>query len=287
MNERGINPTHQKPRVEFDRETLDRVSELAEREAGLYITPSKASLVRSRLSKIIRTTGHQSISEYITDLTESPDPESIKKFISALTTNVSSFYRESHHFEIFSEQISKLSPDQNPNGKPIRVWSAGCSSGQEPYSIAITIAEGIPNFKDLNIKVLCSDIDIDILKQAKIGRYTEKQLESLPNHYIDKYMKKCDSVSENYIFCQELRNMLYFRELNLLGNWPFSKKFDTIFCRNVMIYFSEDNQEVLSRRFCNALTQDGLLFVGHSERVSRYSEFNVTPSGITTYQRTR
>jgi chemotaxis protein methyltransferase CheR len=233
--------------------------------SGISLSPSKTSLVYSRLAKRLRALGLENFREYCKLIAGSDGVDERQAMLAALTTNVTRFFREPHHFDY----LRKLMPDlavQAKRGGRVRIWSAGCSSGEEPYSIALTILAMLPNANELDVKILATDIDPIILAKAKDGVYSREALEPVPAD-LRKYFDSIDS-GRRYSACAAVRDMIAFRELNLIGPWPMAQKFDVIFCRNVAIYFDEPTQDTLFGRYADSLKPDGRLFIGHSERVN-------------------
>lgn len=259
------------------------IAAIAVREAGLSIPGSKKSLVQSRVARRLRSLNIRSCRDYLDFLAGSP--AETRELISVLTTNVSSFYREAHHFEFFRQSILPRLKDRLARGEPARLWSAGCSSGQEPYSIAIEIAKGIPEFARQDILVLASDIDPAILAKARRGQYSAQDLEAVADDDRGRFFAPVDGESDAFEATGDLKSLIRFRELNLHGDWPIKAKFDVIFCRNVVIYFDDDHQKRLWPRFRDRLNESGWLVLGHSERIQNPEGCGFSSAGVTIYQR--
>ncbi len=183
--------------------------------------------------------------------------------IDALTTNKTSFFREIQHFIFLREQILPKLPK-----KQLRIWSAACSSGEEPYSIAILLAESLPNFKNWDTRILATDISTKVLAKAKEAVYETEILEPIPQDWRQKYFKKEDPQGKTWRLAPELRNLISLARLNFMEKFPMRGPFDVIFCRNAMIYFDKPTQEMLVRRFYDLIAPGGYLFVGHSESLT-------------------
>lgn len=269
--------------IPFNDADFKAIASLAQNEFGLNLSESKKPLVYSRLSKRLKARNLTYFPDYL-NLLEQPEEESERlELISALTTNVTSFFRESHHFETLHDECIPKFIDKISQGERIRLWSAGCSSGQEAYSIAMTILSKIPDARNRNIKILATDIDPKIIEKAKTGHYNAEEKTSIPVPLYSKWVKP-HRQSEIEITA-EARSLVTFAELNLMSKWPFAGPFDVIFCRNVAIYFNQPTQQKLWCRFSNMLADNGHLFIGHSERVTGPASSQLTGVGITSYQK--
>lgn len=262
-----------------------RVRALAEREAGLAIPEAKRSMVQSRLSRRLRATGHSGFAEYIDHVEAAAGAAERANMISALTTNVSHFFREAHHFDTLANTLLPDLRTKAAAGHPIRIWSAGCSSGQEPYTIAMTLLDQWPEANRANLRILATDIDRVILSKAIAGRYEARQIDDVPERMRRRFF--VEDGDQHVTASQILRDLITFRPLNLVEPWPMRQKFDAIFCRNVVIYFSDETQRQLWPRFSDALHPGGWFFLGHSERVSRPEQIGFQPSGVTSYRKAR
>ncbi|MEM1429512.1 MAG: protein-glutamate O-methyltransferase [Pseudomonadota bacterium] len=268
---------------------FDAIAEFAYQRAGLLLPRDKAPMVLARLGKRMRHLGLDSLESYRRLIEKQDAEDERRELISSLTTNVTSFMREEHHFRTLKEDVLPALAETARAGGRVRLWSAGCSSGQEPYSIAMTILDCIPDAPSLDVRVLATDIDAKILSRAREGEYPESECENLHDTSFSRFLssQKSKQQSTNLLSVKdEVRSLVAFKELNLLENWPMRGRFDVIFCRNVMIYFDRKTQERLWEGFRDALRDGGYLFVGHSERLdlSRVSDFSLC--GTTTYRRT-
>ncbi|MBN9542842.1 MAG: protein-glutamate O-methyltransferase CheR, partial [Alphaproteobacteria bacterium] len=210
------------------------------------------------------------------------DPNEFTNFVNSLTTNLTSFFRESHHFEYLKDELNKLIAE----GVPIRIWSAGCSAGMEPYSIAMVVSHLLGrNLSTYDIKILATDIDTDILAKAKRGVYDIAEKKNIPDDYFKKYCKTINEDGEEKISMNaELRNLIAFNQLNLMGNIPLKRKMQIIFCRNVLIYFDKPTQSKIFDKFHQNIDKEGMLLIGHSETIGdRSSIFKLI--GKTTYRK--
>ncbi|MEL6170019.1 MAG: protein-glutamate O-methyltransferase CheR [Pseudomonadota bacterium] len=263
---------------------FERLCKVAEARAGLSIPAHKSSLVALRLGKRLSVLGLTDFDSYA-DLVETSAAEDEREaMISALTTNVTSFFRERHHFDLLAETVLPPLVAAAATGTRVRIWSAGCSSGQEPYSLAIALLEAGARAETHNIRILATDIDPPILAAAKAGVYPEEQVAEMPDHLVRTHFERTPSKGE-FSVGRMPRALVTFRRLNLIERWPVSGPFDVIFCRNVVIYFSAATQGQLWRRFEALLSDGGHLFVGHSERVPPDLDLPLTPAGVTTYRK--
>lgn len=260
------------------------VAEIVHAEAGIVLHAGKAMLVYSRLAPLVREGGYSTFSNYIQHIRN--DAAAQAHTVAALTTNHTFFYRESHHFEYFEQEIRPAILQKLAAKEPVRLWSAGCSSGEETWSLVMPLlgrerSEG-RRIAGQDLCVLASDIAPHALTTATKACYPAKDLEPIPSGLRQLWSKEVDGEAT---IVQEARSIVRFRALNLLGSWPISRQFDVIFCRNVVIYFDTPTKEQLIARFAEALTPGGYLFVGHSERVTGPAAALLVPVGPTIYQR--
>jgi chemotaxis protein methyltransferase CheR len=257
---------------------FDRIAAIAKSGWGLNIDDAKKPLIKSRLSKRLRALGLAGFNDYCTVI-ESGDENETEHFVMALTTNVTHFYREVHHFDYLETNILPALISRAKAGERVRIWSAGCSSGKEPYSIAASILSLDSNAGKYDLKVLASDIDSDVLSAAQVGTYHPEDC-TFPS---DVHRSRV-FLPDQWTVRPELKSMISFRNLNLMAVWPMSGLFDVIMCRNVAIYFDKPTQAQLWTKFCKFLEPDGHLFIGHSERVIEPKQFGLTLCGTTTYK---
>lgn len=261
-----------------------QISTLARDEAGLVLPDSKKTMVQSRLRHRVTALGLGSYDAYVNLVTSGSGESERRNMISALTTNVSHFFREKHHFDILTKQALPLLQTKARAGKPVRIWSAGCSSGQEPYSIAMSLLHSAPDLAGRDVLILATDIDPNILEKADNGTYSDQQISGVPQEMRKKYFEVKQG---QHKVSAAIKKMIRFRELNLLRDWPMKSPFDIVFCRNVVIYFDAETQSRLWPRFDAALIPEGWLFLGHSERVSDDCANRFSSAGMTAYRSTR
>lgn len=253
--------------------------------SGIVIGPEKRSLIRARLQRRILALKLGSLAEYLKLIGRSAGTIEREKFISSLTTNVTSFFREQHHFDLMTNTIF---PAWISDGRKLQIWSAGCSSGQEPYSVAMNIHEGTPDLAH-RTRITATDIDLTILERARAGIYKRKELVGIPPAMVSRYFRpiRGSAQSDDVQLNPNLCGMVEFQNLNLNSTWTMPQQFDVILCRNVAIYFNQATQTQLWRKFLNALRPGGWLLIGHSERIPAELHSLLQPSGITAYQKTR
>ncbi|MET3587576.1 chemotaxis protein methyltransferase CheR [Pseudorhizobium tarimense] len=267
------------------RRDLSEIAAMIYSDAGIYLNDSKASLVYSRLSKHIRNLGLKGFREYCA-LVASPEGAAARRdMLSHLTTNFTRFFRENHHFEHLRDEVLPSLIARAKSGGRVRIWSAACSDGQEPYSIALTVLSQLPNAADYDFRILATDIDPKILALARAGVYDENALESVTPVMRKQFFREVDVGGRRKFQVDErVKKLITFNELNLMAQWPFKGQFDVIFCRNVVIYFDEPTQVKIWSRFASLLPEGGHLYIGHSERVSGDAKNLFDNIGITTYR---
>lgn len=247
------------------------VRKLVIEHAGISLSDAKKDLVYSRLSKRIRTLGLSGFTEYCEFLQQGHEDELVN-FVNAITTNLTSFFREKHHFEYLKNNVMPRLLRENANSKRIRIWSAGCSTGEEPYSLAITVREAMKGTHGWDVKILATDLDTNVIDKAKKGIYAKERVEGLDSSVVRKWFRKGSGAQSGFVkVAPELQELITFKQLNLMHQWPMKGKFDVIFCRNVVIYFDKPTQKVLFERYANILTGEGMLFIGHSETLFKVS----------------
>jgi chemotaxis protein methyltransferase CheR len=245
---------------------------------GIVLNDSKREMLYRRLTRIVRDRKLNSFSEYSQLLRDRGEQEK-NFFINAITTNLTSFFRENHHFEYLAkEEIPALMKSKvaGSNGKKrLRVWSSASSTGEEPYSIAITLLEAMKNdLPSWDIKILATDIDSDVLAQGKSGIYDVNRIEDIPQNLKEGYFFQGRGNSSKSVKVHDkIKNIITFKQLNLLHDWPVKGPFDAIFCRNVIIYFDKKTQHELFARYFEMLAPGGLLFLGHSENLGNYQQY--------------
>jgi chemotaxis protein methyltransferase CheR len=253
---------------EFDFSDADfrSLAQLAYQHAGISLSDSKRNLVYGRLSRRLRTLGMKSFKQYRDYLAEEENAGEIVNFINSISTNLTKFFRESHHFDHLRTNVATAF--KRPGGSRLRVWSAGCSTGEEPYTIAVVLRKEIPDILRRDVRILATDIDTDVLNKAARGEYAEEALDQVPKAY-QSFFHAVEGADKPLITVErDVRSLIAFRRLNLMETWPFKGPFDAIFCRNVMIYFDNPTKANLIDRFIQLIKPGGWLYIGHSESLT-------------------
>ena len=233
--------------------------------AGIQLRPGKEGLVRSRLAKRLRALGVATYDDYLARVAGDTSGRELAAMVDALTTNKTNFFREPAHFDFLRARVlPALGAAQ-----PLRIWSAGCSTGEEPYTLAMTLREALPDLARRDARILATDISARVLAQARAGRYAEAAASEVPPEVLRRHFTR--SADGAWEAGPALRALVAFARLNLVDAWPMKGPFQAIFCRNVMIYFDKPTQQRLVARFSELLAPGGYLFVGHSECLSAIS----------------
>ncbi|MCC2958238.1 chemotaxis protein CheR [Massilia sp. IC2-477] len=248
---------------DFTRSDFERVRALIYQRAGISLADSKQEMVYSRLARRLRATGIQSFARYLDDLEAGRMASEWESFTNALTTNLTSFFREAHHFPLLAEHLQAL---RRRDGAPLTIWCSAASTGEEPYSIAMTACEAF-NTLTPPVQIVATDIDTNVLATGENGVYPMDRVDKVGAERLKRFFQKGKGANAGMARVRpELRQLVSFRQLNLLaGEWPVQGQFDAIFCRNVMIYFDKDTQRRILARFVPLMKPHALLFAGHSE----------------------
>jgi chemotaxis protein methyltransferase CheR len=242
------------------------IRDFAMQRAGIEIADYKRNMVRRRLAKRLRALGIKSHEDYCELLRSPAGDKEVQPLINALTTNKTDFFRECHHFDHLSNKVATTWMESGEkSNRRIRIWSAGCSTGQEPYSIAMCLSQAISPINSWDLKILATDIDTEVLKVARAGIYNTELAGTLPPGFRDRFMERVAGSEDAWRVSSQVRSLITFNQLNLHGPWPMRGPFDAIFCRNVVIYFDKQSQRELFNRFADLLLPGGLLYCGHSE----------------------
>lgn len=264
---------------------FDAVRQIVHQTAGIVLVPGKAMLVYSRLAPLVRETGCGTFAAYVKRI-EADDAER-RRAICALTTNHTFFFREDHHFDHLNEHVRPALLKRANAGDAVRMWSAGCSSGEEPWSIIMTMLgpdrAAATRLAGLDFLLLATDLADHALATAKRARYRVDSLDAVQSDLRRAWMRERDGYAT---IADEAQALVRFKSLNLLGDWPMARAFDVIFCRNVMIYFDQPTKDRLVHRFAHQLAPGGHLYIGHSERVTGPAAQMLTQVGPTIYRRT-
>lgn len=269
-------------RIKFTDADFKIIADLAMRDFGLNLTPAKRDLVYSRLLKRLRVLEMEDFHSYCSLLTSPNGTDERNAMLSALTTNVTHFFREEHHFKLLREAALPELIKAAKSGGRVRIWSAGCSAGPEPYSLAFTVLSLFPEAARSNFRILATDVDPEILRKAEAGIYAEEERKGIPEAY-RRFLEPAGP--GRFAIASAPRELITFGRLNLIEDWPISGPFQVIFCRNVAIYFDKPTQSRLWARFGQMLSPGGHLCIGHSERILGEAEQMFRAVGITAYQR--
>lgn len=254
----------------FTEADFRKIAAIVHGEAGIVLTEGKTNLVYSRLAKRLRLIGLRTFRDYCALVESEEGRDERQAMIAAMTTNVTRFFREPHHFAFIRDHVLPGLVTKARKGGRVRIWSAACSSGEEPYSIALTFLDMLPEAAKMDVRILATDIDTNMLARGREGGYSASVLSGIPTN-LHKWLE-VERHAETFSIGPVAKKLVRFNELNLLGSWPMRVKFDIIFCRNVMIYFDEATQNRIWSCFADVLQPHGVLCIGHSERIATDSQ---------------
>lgn len=277
LKEKSTKEMRNEREFDFTNNDFSRVRKLIYQHAGISLSEAKSDMVYSRIGRRLRTVGFDSFKTYLDNLENTNSPEEWEAFTNALTTNLTSFFREEHHFPILAEHLLTLK-------KPIRIWCSAASTGEEPYTLAMTACEAFGTMKP-PVEIIATDIDTNVLSTASRGIYPYERVSKLSVERRKNFFQKGTGAQEGSVRVRsELRNLITFEQLNLLDEqWNLGEPFDAIFCRNVMIYFDKPTQTKILSHFVPLMKPHALLFAGHSENFLYVSnDFNLR--GKTVYE---
>jgi chemotaxis protein methyltransferase CheR len=249
---------------------FNRLRELVRRYTGISLAESKRELVYGRLARRLRALGLHSFTDYCA-LIERGAADEVQELTNAITTNLTSFFRENHHFQQLAGEIFPQIEANRAAARRIRLWSAGCSTGEEPYSIALVMRESLAHLRDWDVKLLATDIDSKVVEAASAGMYGDDRFKGVEPERIKRWFSPIPGRPNHSEASRDLKSLITFKQLNLFEPWPMKGPFDVIFCRNVVIYFDKETQRGLFERMAELQEPGAWLIIGHSE-----SLFNVT-----------
>lgn len=261
---------HKPKEFSFDDHDFDFIVRKVYDHTGITLAPHKKDMVYGRLARRLRELQLSAFSQYCQLLESEQGNDELGKFVNAVTTNLTGFFRESHHFDHLKEALQSMVA-RPPKGKRIRIWSSACSSGQEPYSIAMTMREAISTIGQWDARILATDIDSNMVQTGHAGEYRKDLLDKIPSAYRRKYVEET-KLSTTGTIKEDIKALIAFKQLNLLHQWPMKGPFDFIFCRNVVIYFDKPTQKTLFEKMANLLAPNGILYIGHSESLYGVSD---------------
>ena len=266
---------------------FQQIKTLVYEQCGINLHEGKTDLVRARILKRLRAKNCSTVKEYLQRVEADKTGAEIAGLLDEMSTNLTSFFRESEHFNFLkgTHLPNLLELKKKKSSNKLRFWSAACSSGQEPYTLAMTLAAAIPNFQQWDLKLLATDISTRMLAIAERGRYDAIKLREIPSTYHNFLHSSGKGDDAVFDIAPALKSLIRFRRLNLVGPWPFSGQFDVIFCRNVMIYFDTPTKMQLIDRFTAMIRPGGFLYIGHSESLNGVHP-GISLVGRTIYRRT-
>jgi len=265
----GVGREDTEHEFELRDEDFSALRTLVKAHTGINIGPEKRALIYSRLARRVRALGLENFRQY-RELLERDDGVELGEFRDAITTNLTSFFREPHHFAYLRENVLRPWMAARGGGRKLRIWSAGCSTGEEPYSIAMTIVETLGDLRGRDVRILATDLDSQVLASAASGCYTEARMGGLGAERRERFfVRGLPESRPGYTAAASLRDLITFKQLNLMDELPMKGPLDVIFCRNVIIYFDKDTQRGLLGRLAGKQQPGHLLFLGHSENVTR------------------
>ncbi|MCC6007138.1 MAG: protein-glutamate O-methyltransferase [Rhodobacteraceae bacterium] len=281
----ALSPAADTVDLRLAEDDFEALAALVHRVSGIALGPAKRGLVVARLARRLRALGMAGFAEYRAHVCSPGGAAEQAHLISALTTNVTRFFREQHHFDVLGQEILPPLITRARAGGRVRLWSAGCSTGEEPYSIALMLHDLCPEAGRLDIRILATDIDAQVLARAATARYDGTALEGIPPA-LRRAGLEPGAGPAGFTIAPDVRRLIRFAPLNLIARWPMQDGFDAVFCRNVVIYFDTHTQARLWSRLAARIHAGGALFIGHSERVGPEGAPYFEPAGTTRYRRT-
>ena len=255
----------------FTRRDFDFLRRLSNERTGIVVTDDKFDMFYSRLSRRVRALGLGSFAEYCDYLSDAANDDEMVQLVNAITTNLTAFFRENHHFEFLSQTALPEAVARNRDDRRVRIWSAGCSTGEEPYSLSMTLEEQRA-LVGWDARILASDIDSNVLAQASSGVYTMSRVEGLSQERLKAFFQKGKGMQTGKARVKQvLRDRIDFQQINLMESLSVERQ-DLIFCRNVIIYFDKETKTRLVQKFADVLVDGGYLFIGHSESLYKVTD---------------
>jgi chemotaxis protein methyltransferase CheR len=258
---------------EFTQDDFNFLRKIVNSKAGIVVVDEKIDMFYSRLARRVRSLGLSSFKQYCDLIKDEKEGVEVTQLINAITTNLTSFYREAYHFDFISEHLVPEMLRESSGSRKLRIWSAGCSSGEEPYSIAITLAQSGLQTKGWDIEILATDIDSNVLEHGAAGVYSVDQIQSIPEQFVvSGFLKGKGEQFGKVRIKPDVQSMVKFAHLNLNSNWTLPEPVDVVFCRNVIIYFDKRSKKNLVDRVAENIKTGGYLFIGHSESLFNVSD---------------
>jgi len=272
---------------EFTKKDFDFLRTISNSRTGIVVSDDKFDMFYARLSRRLRKLGLTSFKQYCGFIEADDSGEEVLELVNAITTNLTAFFRENHHFEYLRDTVLPKLLIENKDERKIRIWSAGCSTGEEPYSLAITLKENLPANLHWDTQILATDIDSNVLAKASKGVYAEDRVADMPKNVLRNWFMRGKGENAGSVRVKpDARSLIKFGQLNLMDNWSVGDVKDVIFCRNVVIYFDRESKANLIDRYADNLKDGGYLFIGHSESLYKITDrFDLI--GNTIYQKVR
>jgi chemotaxis protein methyltransferase CheR len=257
----------------YTRSDFAFLRKIAQERTGIVVSDDKFDMFYARLSRRVRKLGLRSFKEYCDLVRNDSDGAELPELVNAITTNLTAFFREGHHFDYLANRVVPEHLARYPHAWPLRIWSAGCSTGEEPYSIAITLLESLPSQRAGDAQILATDIDSNVLAKAAEGVYSTERVGGLAPERLRRWFLRGRGANEGHVRVKpEVRRTVEFDRLNLMEAWRMEPELDLIFCRNVIIYFGKEDKTRLVDRYADCLRPGGYLFIGHSESLFKISD---------------
>ena len=257
----------------FSEKNFNFLRKISNSHTGIVVSDDKMDMFYSRLSRRVRALGFSSFDQYCELIKNDSAEQELPEFLNSITTNLTAFFRENHHFDFLKSTAIPEIMQRNAQSRSLRIWSAGCSSGEEPYSLAMTLGETLPRAGGWDAQILATDIDSNVLAKAARGVYPLDRLKGIPKPRLRRWFMRGKGGQEGYARVKpEAQQLVTFGQLNLMKDWRHDELQDVIFCRNVIIYFDKPSKAKLVDRYADALVDGGYLFIGHSESLFKVSE---------------
>lgn len=271
----------------FTQRDFNFLKKIANERTGIVVSDDKYDMFYSRLSRRVRALGLKDFADYCEVVRKDQSGEEVLELVNAITTNLTAFFRENHHFEYLANTVLPELKQRNQSNRKIRIWSAGCSTGEEPYSLAITLREQQQLLMGWDARILATDIDSNVLTKASGGIYSMDRVDGIPRSRLKKWFFRGKGINEGQVRLRpEVKQLIQFGQLNLMEDWRLEEPQDVIFCRNVIIYFDKVTKQRLVERYAENLKPGGFLFIGHSESLFKVTErFDLI--GNTIYRKVR
>lgn len=284
---KASGPMPVRTEIPFTPEDLSQIVAFVHAHSGIKVPEYKSAMVYSRLARRLRELGLESFRDYCRFVMNEEGVDERQKMLAALTTNMTSFFREPHHFEHLKTRVLPPLLDAARKGGRVRLWSAACSSGEEPYSMALTVLSLMPDAPEYDVRILATDINPLMVEKGRAATYPAAALAPVPDELRSRWFapRRGPAGEDVFVASQTLQALIAFRELNLVGDWPMRGPFQVIFCRNVVIYFEEDTRDQVWSRFLPLIEPGGCLYIGHSERLDRRTAAHFTQEEFTAFRR--